>query len=56
MILTFRSDLLLPPHEPVDVVEQLCDNELGAGIDLRLQIFDFLVFAYFAFRVSIRIR
>ena len=34
-----------PSKEVVDVIEELCDYEIGAFVDLCFQMFDFFVFA-----------
>ncbi len=40
---TFGPNSLIPLQKILDVVEQLCDNELCTGVDFLLQVFELLV-------------
>src|ERR1700747_761319 len=40
---TTGADLLQPSKEIVDVIKQLCYDEIGATVDLCFEIFDFFI-------------
>jgi hypothetical protein len=50
---TTGADPLQPPKEVIDVIEQLCNNEIGALVDLCFQIFAFFIFAEYALGMTV---
>lgn len=53
---TFTPYFPFPPQEIVYVVEQLCHDEIRAGIDFLLQEFELAIFVRFLVWMTIGVR